>query len=162
VTACENLGGLSGTIAGFHPVSSVFPYYTSFHHCSIPIYHRPLRCMIALNRQHIIIFWSLSCDLHFWTGVLRRTGYRIRKSVLQDIQDVMAHRVLRRWGSHTLSTQSAHGWREVCSPTRRPLFTRPGRFLVLISVRGWVEPRAIVRLESTSSGLDPAAFRLIA
>jgi hypothetical protein len=45
----------------------------------------------------------------------------------------------------------------------------PGRFLTLISVRGWVEPRSIVRLEGLGqlknpmiSGNEPATFRLVA
>jgi hypothetical protein len=50
----------------------------------------------------------------------------------------------------------------------RPL--PPGRFLVLISVRGWVDLGAIVRLEGlrqlknamTSSGFEPTTFRLVA
>jgi hypothetical protein len=55
-----------------------------------------------------------------------------------------AHRFVRCWGSHIFSRRSAHRWR--LSFTRRPPFT-PRIFLVLISVRGWVDPRAIVRME---------------
>jgi hypothetical protein len=47
---------------------------------------------------------------------------------------------------------------KVVSPTRLPLFYLQGRFLVLISVRGYVDPKAIVRLE----GLEPATFQLVA
>jgi hypothetical protein len=58
---------------------------------------------------------------------------------------------------------------KVVSPTRRPLFYPPGRFLVLISVRDRVDPRAIVRLEGLGKlknppqpGLEPATFQLVA
>jgi hypothetical protein len=71
----------------------------------------------------------------------------------------------------TFSKESAHRWRRGCqpyAPAGRPL--PPGRFLVLISVRAWVDPRAIVRMEGlgqlknpvTSSGIAPATFRLVA
>jgi hypothetical protein len=50
---------------------------------------------------------------------------------------------------HFLNNRLTDGG-EVVSLTRQRPFTPPGRFLVLISVRGWVDPRAIVRLEGLS------------
>jgi hypothetical protein len=48
-------------------------------------------------------------------------------------------------------------------------FLPPGRFLVLTSVRGWVDPRTIVRLEGLGKlknpphpGFEPATFQLVA
>jgi hypothetical protein len=73
---------------------------------------------------------------------------------------------------HFLYSRFTNGG-DAVNPTRRPPFTPsplPGRFLVLISVRGWFDPRAIVRLKGLgqlknpmiSSGFEPATFRLVA
>jgi hypothetical protein len=59
---------------------------------------------------------------------------------------VKAHRVLRRRGSHIFLDNWLTDGGEVLSLTPRSPFT-PGRFLALISVRGLVDPGAIVRLE---------------
>ena len=79
-----------------------------------------------------------------------------------------ALRVPEGWGSQ-ISRQSAHEGGKVVSPTHRPPLLQE-TFLVLISIRGWVDPRAIVRPEGlcqrknpmTPSGIEPATCRLVA
>jgi hypothetical protein len=76
---------------------------------------------------------------------------------------------VRRRGSHTfwtMGSQMAVRLSALCAS--RPL--PPGRFPVLIFVKGGVDPRATVRLEGlgqlknpmTSLGIEPMTFRLVA
>jgi hypothetical protein len=75
-----------------------------------------------------------------------------------------AQRVPGGWGSQS-SRQSAHEGGKVVSLTHRPPLP-----LVLISVRGRVDRRSIVRpgglsqwkIPMTPSGIEPATFRLVA
>jgi hypothetical protein len=79
-------------------------------------------------------------------------------------------RVPGGWGSQ-ISRQSAHEGGKVVSPTQTACTPPPPQklFLVLISVRGWVNPRAVVRPEGlcqwkipmTPSGFEPATFQLV-
>ena len=77
-------------------------------------------------------------------------------------------RVPGSWGSQ-ISRQSAHEGGKVVSPTHRPPLPTQEIFLVLISVRSWVDPRPIVRPEGlcqwkipvTPSGIEPAAIRFV-
>jgi hypothetical protein len=80
-----------------------------------------------------------------------------------------ARRVVRRRGFHIFQTICLQmAVRLSASRAGSPLPT--GRFLVLISVRGKVDTRAIVRLEEldqlknpiTPSGIEPAIFMLVA
>jgi hypothetical protein len=76
-----------------------------------------------------------------------------------------AFRVPGGWHSQILR-QSAHEGGKVVSPTHRPPLPQE-IFLVLISVRGWFEPRTIVRPEGLCelrippSWIDPASFRFV-
>jgi hypothetical protein len=77
---------------------------------------------------------------------------------------------LRNVKAPTFSGQSAHRWQWGCQPYPPAALYTPGRFLVLISVTGWVDPRAIVQLQGlgllknpvTSSGYEPTTFWLTA
>jgi hypothetical protein len=68
----------------------------------------------------------------------------------------------------TFYTQSAHRWWWGYQPHAPAALYPPGRFLILIYVKGSVDPRATVRLEGlgqlinpmTSSGIEPTTFRL--
>jgi hypothetical protein len=68
-----------------------------------------------------------------------------------------AHRVVIRRVSHFLENRFTDGG-EVVSLTRRPPFT-PRQIPGTHFVTGWVDPRAIVRLEGLR-GIEPATFRL--
>jgi hypothetical protein len=66
-----------------------------------------------------------------------------------------------------VSRQSVPVRSDAVSLRHPPAAFTPGRFLVLMSVRGWVDPRALVRLEGLhqvkmpASGIEHIALRLV-
>jgi hypothetical protein len=128
------------------------------HHLSWDQKFSSAHCSETPSVYVLPLIWETQFHTHIKVKVKLSCNSPWRPIGLWDVEDP------------TFSRQSAHRWRWGCQPYAPAALYSSGKFLVLISVRGWVDPRAIVRLEGlgqlknpmTSSGIKPATSRLLA
>jgi hypothetical protein len=94
---------------------------------------------------------------------------KVKQSHYRPWQALRDSRRLRLPDFMTIGTWRWQGCQLVLSALRTGRLYPQETFLVLISVRGWVDPRAIVQLEVlcqwkilTPSGIDPVTFQFVA
>ena len=120
---------------------------------------------IPVNHVRLTDHWLLTTRLTLFRDNCQPVKVKVKRSHYRPGQTL---RVPGCRGSQ-ISRQSAHEGGKVVSPTHRPPLPQE-IFLVLISVRGWVNPRAIVwpeglcqwKIPMIPSGIEPATFRLVA
>jgi hypothetical protein len=118
-------------------------------------YNFPVMHPLSSFRAKWKVFWSESSKfVPDHEGIWER-GWKVKISLYRQWEPF----TLREVEAPTFSDIRLIDGGKTLSSTRRPLLP-PGRILVPISVRGWVDPMAIVRLEksgklkiSTSSGI---------
>jgi len=101
--------------------------------------------------------------------LLRTKGYKSRKGKSVPLQACSGPEGPRKLRFLYYTTTAQDGGKVVSLTHRQPL-PQGNVLLVLISVRGWVDPRAMVRSEGlcqwkilmTPSGIEQATFRFVA
>jgi hypothetical protein len=126
-----------------------------------------IACLVSLkallrNAGAYREFWRLwPYGIHF-----ARSRAKVKQCHYRPWQTL---RVPGGWGSQILR-QLAHEDGTFVSPTHWPPLTLGNIYLLLVSVRGWVDPRTIMRprglcqrnIPMTPSGIDPATIRFVA
>jgi hypothetical protein len=160
----------------FHIIKHIFDYTNQMYIVySLHTYISPTSSGVTFTIIRRTFLTNSTVILYLWFQL----SYKNRNSNICTVVKVkvkvkqfhyrpgQALRVPGGWGSQ-IWRQSAHEGGKVVSPTHRPPLP-PGKISVLISVRGWVDPRVIMRPEGLCqwknpmipSGLEPAIFQLV-
>jgi hypothetical protein len=138
----------------------------------VDIYNFLLRMTDTVTSQNIgIAFWdTLYKELRYNYHSFLSRVWRLAE-LLKSYPYNRPWRPIGLWDveTPTFSRQSAHRWRWCCQPYAPAVLYPPGRFLVLLSVRGWVDFGPTMLLEGSgqlknqmiSSGFEPAIFLLV-
>jgi hypothetical protein len=137
-------------------------FFTS---CAIISFLRrtPVHEVSLVNLAMTVSIVLLSLPHNYWREQSHCLVIKGKKVKISPWEAEKAHKVVRRRYSHIfylVSSQMAVGLSALCAGHSLP----PGRFLALISVRGCVEPRAIMRVEGLGQlknsvnpqGIEPA------